>query len=137
MWRQSTGDGNLGYAGRRRRVASAESCRDDGAYDIQYKFSLLKSLGIFPLIRVHTNSNTCAMSVDKTRSRAVLDQLGGRGSGAGKELGPHDKIRASSQPKGVEREDKVRAAVNGGDRDTGVQAHLWGVGGFAVAHHLY
>ena len=87
MWRQSTGDGNLGYAGRRRRVASAESCREDGAYDIQYKFSLLKSLDIFPLIRVHTNSNTCAMSVDKTRSRAVLDQLGGRGSGAGKELG--------------------------------------------------
>ena len=51
----------------------------DGAYDARYVFSLLQSLDISPLARVRTNSNTRSRGADRARSRAVLDQLGGRG----------------------------------------------------------
>ena len=61
--------------------------RGDGAYDARYVFSLLKSLDITPLISVRIDSNTLARGKDRSRARAVLDQLGGVGGCTSRELG--------------------------------------------------
>lgn len=49
----------------------------DGAYDARAIFSMLAQLGITPVIKVRINSNTRSQGVDRARTMAVLDQLGG------------------------------------------------------------
>lgn len=71
----------------------------DGAYDARYVFSLLKSLGIAPLVRVRIDSGTRARGVDGTRSRAVLDQLGGRGGCTSQELARMTKSERQANQK--------------------------------------
>ena len=127
-------DGNLGYAERQRMEASAGSWE---RRRLRCSVQILASgiLGIAPLIMVCTNSNTRAVDMNQVRSEAILERPGGRG--VGRELCRMAKSEHRANQKGW-REDNVRAAVAGGDRDTGVQARLWGVGGgVAVAHRLY
>ena len=71
----------------------------DGAYDARYIFSLLKSLDISPLVRVRINSGTRSKGVDRARSRAVLDQLGGRGGCTSKELARMTKSERQANQK--------------------------------------
>ena len=49
----------------------------DGAYDARAIFSMLAQLGITPVIKVRINSNTSSKGVDRARTMAVLNQLGG------------------------------------------------------------
>ena len=49
----------------------------DGGYDSREIFSACKKLGIETNIRVRVDSNARAGGVDRARSKAVLDQLGG------------------------------------------------------------
>ena len=51
--------------------------RGDGAYDTRAIFSMLAQLGITPVIKVRINSNTRSKGVDRARTLAVLNQLGG------------------------------------------------------------
>ena len=60
--------------------------RGDGGYDARDVFSFLKTLGVTPLVTVRVNSNTRAKGKDRSRSRAVLDQLGGAGDCTCKDL---------------------------------------------------
>ena len=53
----------------------------DGGYDSREIFSACRKLGITTSIRVRKNANARADGVDRARSEAVLDQLGG-GAGA-------------------------------------------------------
>ena len=77
IWRKPAGDGNIGYAGRQRRVAPAGSCGGDGAYDAKALFALLASRGITPIIRIRINANARAGGVSRARGLATLEQLGG------------------------------------------------------------
>ena len=60
----------------------------DGGYDARKAFALLVALGIIPLIRVGINSRTDEDPDGENRARAlaVIQQLGGRGDCASKEL---------------------------------------------------
>ena len=49
----------------------------DGGYDARTIFSMLAQLGITPVIKVRINSNTRSKGVDRARTLAVLNQLGG------------------------------------------------------------
>ncbi len=49
----------------------------DGGYDSRKIFSYCKKRGVEPLIRIRGNSNTRSNGVDRSRTNAVLDQLGG------------------------------------------------------------
>ena len=60
--------------------------RGDGGYDAREVFMFLKTLGVTPLVTVRVNSNTRAKGKDRSRSRAVLDQLGGVGNCTCKDL---------------------------------------------------
>ena len=60
--------------------------RGDGGYDARDVFMFLKTLGVTPLFTVRVNSNTRAKGKDRSRSRAVLDQLGGVGDCTVKDL---------------------------------------------------
>lgn len=60
--------------------------RADGGYDSREAFSLLSHLGITPIIRVRINSGTRSKGVDRSRTMAVLDQLGGKGDCTNYEL---------------------------------------------------
>ena len=71
----------------------------DGAYDARYVFSLLKSLGIAPLVRVRINSGTRSRGKDRARSEAVLERLGGRGGCTSRELGRMTKSERQANQK--------------------------------------
>ena len=51
--------------------------RADGAYDTRAIFSMLAQLGITPVIKVRIDSSTKSKGVDRARTMAVLNQLGG------------------------------------------------------------
>lgn len=79
---REVGDGNSGSMRKRlKERATAGSCGGEGAYDIQHTFSLRRSLGITPLIRIRTNSNIYAGEVGRARSEYKLERLDGMGGG--------------------------------------------------------
>lgn len=51
----------------------------DGAYDARAIFSLLAQMGMTPVIRIRVNANTSSKGVDRARTLAALEQLGGKG----------------------------------------------------------
>ena len=71
----------------------------DGAYDARYVFSLLKSRDISPLAKVRISSGTRSKGVDRARSRAVLDQLGGSGGCTSQELARMTKSERQANQK--------------------------------------
>lgn len=75
----------------------AGRCGGEDAYDIQHTFSLLRSLGITPLIRIRTHSNIHAGEVDRARSEYILERLDGRGGD--RELGYMAKSKHQANQK--------------------------------------
>ena len=75
----------------------------DGGYDTRRIFSICKELGITARIRVRTNSGCRARGVDRARSLAVLDQLGGENATPAKLAAMDDKEREANRKLWKER----------------------------------
>ena len=85
----------------------------DGGYDTRKVFSLLGKLGISPRIKVRADSNTRSKGVDRYRTLAVLQQLGGKGNCTNKDLAhmTNDERRANRKAWLEEMEYGVRWRV--------------------------
>ena len=94
---------------RREKTYQRITLTGDGAYDTREIFSLCDKLDITAKIRVRKDANARAKGVDRSRSKAVLEQLGGEDSTPA-------KLEKMSESEREENRKKWKEAVNYGAR---------------------
>lgn len=125
------GAGAAGRAGRKPGPAPRGGgpkivMRADGGFDSRPIFALCDRLGITPYIRVGINSATRSRGVNRARTRAVLDQLGG-GIRDPPGIRRTDQGREGGKPQKVEEEGRLRQEMAGRDCDLVVQEAVRGL----------